>query len=133
MGYAWQVALAAVLVEGIIFILLTLTSVREAIFNAIPQTLKYAVSCGIGLFIAFIGLQDAKIIVNNDATLTSLQTISLQPVGVTSMLAILGVIITAILLVKNVKGGILWGIIITWLLGIVCQMTGLYHVVCCFL
>jgi Permeases len=128
MGYAWQVALAAVLVEGIIFILLTLTSVREAIFNAIPQTLKYAVSCGIGLFIAFIGLQDAKIIVNNDATLTSLQTISLQPVGVTSMLAILGVIITAILLVKNVKGGILWGIIITWLLGIVCQMTGLYHV-----
>ena len=71
MGYSWQTALTAVFVEGLIFILLSLTNVREAIFNAIPQTLKLAVSCGIGLFIAFIGLQNAKIVTNNDATLVS--------------------------------------------------------------
>jgi len=128
MGYTWQTALAAVLVEGIIFILLTLTSVREAIFNAIPQTLKYAVSCGIGLFIAFIGLQDAKIIINNDATLVSLTKTEWGGMSVPATLAIIGVIITAILLVKNVKGGILWGILITWALGIVCQLTGIYQV-----
>lgn len=128
MGYTWEVALAAVLTEGVIFILLTLTSVREAIFNAIPQTLKYAVSCGIGLFIAFIGLQDAKIVVANPSTIVSLQTMSFAAAGVTSVLALLGVIITALLLVKNVKGGILWGILITWALGIVCQLTGIYTV-----
>lgn len=128
MGYSWHVALLAVLIEGIIFILLTLTSVREAIFNAIPQTLKYAVSCGIGLFIAFIGLQDAKIIINNDSTLVSLTTTRWNGLSLPATLAIIGVIITAILLVKNVKGGILWGILITWGLGIICQLAGWYQV-----
>lgn len=74
MGYTWQVALFAVFVEGILFILLSLTNVREAIFNAIPTTLKSAVSVGIGLFIAFIGLQDAKLIVHSDSTLVTYQT-----------------------------------------------------------
>ena len=71
MGYSWQIALLAVFFEGLLFIVLSLTNVREAIFNAIPMTLKSAVSVGIGLFIAFIGLQDAKLVVNSDATLTS--------------------------------------------------------------
>ena len=133
MGYSWQQALAAVFVEGLIFILLSLTNVREAIFNAIPMTLKHAVSVGIGLFIAFIGLQNAHVVVNNDSTLVTVfsfknsvasQTFSSE--GITVLLALLGLLITAILLVKNVKGGILWGILITWGLGILCQFTGLY-------
>ncbi|MEE3362788.1 MAG: NCS2 family permease, partial [Anaerovoracaceae bacterium] len=131
MGYSWKVALAAVLVEGLIFILLTFTNVREAIFNAIPQTLKYAVSCGIGLFIAYIGLQNAKIIVPNENTASALQAFAegtFGTVGVTAILAIIGVIISALFVTKNVKGGILWGILITWVLGIICQFTGLYTV-----
>ena len=133
MGYTWQQALSAVFVEGLIFILLSLTNVREAIFNSIPMNLKHAVSVGIGLFIAFIGLQNAKIVVNNDSTLISMfsfkasgadGTFSSQ--GITVLLALIGVLITGILLVKNVKGSILWGILITWALGIVCQLTGLY-------
>ncbi|MFA9463341.1 MAG: NCS2 family permease [Velocimicrobium sp.] len=132
MGYTWQVALAAVFVEGLIFILLSLTNVREAIFNAIPKTLKFAVSCGIGLFIAFIGLQNAHIVENSDATLVQFHSFLAEGVtrtaNVAVILAILGVIITAILLVKQVKGGILFGILITWILGIICQLTGLYSV-----
>lgn len=133
MGYTWQQALAAVFVEGIIFILLSLTNVREAIFNSIPMNLKHAVSVGIGLFIAFIGLQNAKIVVGNDSTLVSIfsfkssvaeGTFSSQ--GITVLLALIGVLVTAILLAKNVKGGILWGILITWILGIICQLTHLY-------
>lgn len=133
MGYSWQQALAAVFAEGIIFILLSLTNVREAIFNSIPMNLKHAVSVGIGLFIAFIGMQNAKIVVNNDSTLVSIfsfkssvssGTFSYE--GITVLLALLGVLITAIMLVKNVKGGILWGILITWGLGIICQLTGIY-------
>ena len=133
MGYTWQQALAAVFAEGIIFILLSLTNVREAIFNSIPMNLKHAVSVGIGLFIAFIGLQNAKIVVGNDSTLVSIfsfkssvaeGTFSSQ--GITVLLALIGVIVTAILLAKNVKGGILWGILITWVLGIICQLTHLY-------
>ena len=136
MGYTWQVALAAVFVEGIIFLVLSLTSIREAIFNAIPASLKTAVSVGIGLFIAFIGLQNAKIVIGGS---TLLQLFSLEEyneinnvaatfndVGITVILAIIGVIITAILVVKNVKGNILWGILITWILGIICQFAGLY-------
>lgn len=131
MGYSWQTALTAVFVEGIIFILLSLTKVREAIFNAIPQTLKYAVSSGIGLFIAFIGLQNAKIVQNNDATLVqfhdfSKETFSTTGIGV--ILALLGIIITAVLLIKKVKGGILFGILSTWIIGIICQLTGIYQV-----
>lgn len=129
MGYSWQIALLAVFVEGIIFILLSLTNVREAIFNAIPMTLKSAVSAGIGLFIAFIGLQNAKLIVNNDSTLVTYQTFkgdTFHSVGVGAILALLGVLITAILLVKKVKGGILFGILITWVLGIICELTKIY-------
>ena len=133
MGYSWQQALAAVFVEGIIFILLSLTNVREAIFNAIPMNLKHAVSVGIGLFIAFIGLQNAKIVVNNDSTLVSVFSFkssvsggTFNTEGITVLLALIGLLITAILLVKNVKGNILWGILITWGLGIICQFAGLY-------
>lgn len=129
MGYTWQVALFAVFVEGILFIILSLTNVREAIFNAIPMTLKSAVSVGIGLFIAFIGLQDAKLIVPSDSTLVTYQTFkgdNFHSVGVGAILALLGVLITAVLLVKEVKGGILIGILITWVLGILCELTGIY-------
>ena len=144
MGYSWKVALAAVLVEGIIFILLSLLSVREAIFDAIPYNLKKAVSVGIGLFIAFIGLQNAKVVIGG-STLLSLFSLdgynknlaaaavgkdfvaaSMNDVGITVLLAIIGIIITGIMVVKNVKGNILWGILITWVLGIICQFAGLY-------
>lgn len=133
MGYSWQQALAAVFAEGIIFILLSLTNVREAIFNSIPMNLKHAVSVGIGLFIAFIGLQNAKIVVGNNSTLVSIfsfkssvaeGTFSSQ--GITVLLALIGILVTAILLAKDVKGSILWGILITWVLGIICQLTHLY-------
>lgn len=129
MGYSWQIALLAVFVEGLLFIVLSLTNVREAIFNAIPLTLKAAVSVGIGLFIAFIGLQNAKLVVNSDSTLLTYQTFkgeTFNSVGMGAILALVGVLITAILLVKNVKGGILLGIIATWVLGIVCELIGLY-------
>lgn len=136
MGYSWQVALTAVFVEGIIFIILSVTNVREAIFNAIPKNLKASVGVGIGLFIAFIGLQNAKIVISG-STLIQLFSVdgyneaygvaaSFNDVGITVLLAIVGVIITAVLVVKDVKGNILWGILITWLLGIICQFTGLY-------
>lgn len=133
MGYTWQMALAAVFVEGIIFIALSLTNVREAIFNAIPMNLKHAVSAGIGLFIAFIGMQNAKIVVES-ATLVSvfsfkgsLEAGTFHSVGITVLLALVGVLITGILVVKNIKGNILWGILITWILGIICEVTGLYQ------
>lgn len=133
MGYSWQQALAAVFVEGLIFILLSLTNVREAIFNSIPMNLKHAVSVGIGLFIAFIGLQNAKIVVNNDSTLVSVFSFksavkdgTFNSMGITVLLALIGILVTAVLLVKNIKGGILWGILITWGLGIICQFVGLY-------
>jgi len=129
MGYSWQIALLAVFAEGIIFIILSLTNVREAIFNAIPMTLKSAVSVGIGLFVAFIGLQDAKLIVKSDATLITYQTFKgelFSSVGVGAILALIGVIITAILLVKKVKGGILLGIFATWILGIIAELCGIY-------
>lgn len=129
MGYSWQIALLAVFVEGIIFIILSLTNVREAIFNAIPFTLKSAVSVGIGIYIAFIGLQNAKLIVNDDSTLLTYQKFAgeeFSTVGITALLALIGVVIIAVLLVKNVKGGILFGILITWVLGIICELIGLY-------
>lgn len=128
MGVSWQIALLAVFVEGIIFIVLSLTNVREAIFNAIPLTLKTAVSAGIGLFIAFIGLQNAKIVVNSDATLVTYQAFreNFSTSGITAVLAIVGVAITAYLVIKKVKGDIFLGIIITWALGMVCQAIGIY-------
>ena len=129
MGYSWQIALMAVFVEGLVFIVLSLTNVREAIFNAIPMTLKSAVSVGIGLFIAFIGLQNAKIVVNSDDTLLTYQTFkgdTFHSIGIGAILALIGVLVTAILLVRKIKGGILLGIIITWVLGIICELTGIY-------
>ena len=134
MGYTWEMALAAVFVEGIIFLALSMTNVREQIFNSIPMNLKYAVSAGIGLFIAFIGLQNAHIVVDS-ATLvgmysfkTSVANGMFSSEGITVLLALIGVLITGVLLVKGVKGNILWGILITWALGIVCQLTGLYQI-----
>lgn len=132
MGFTWQMALGAVFVEGLIFILLSLTNVREAIFNAIPMNLKHAVSVGIGLFIAFIGLQNAKIVVDSATLVTvysfkgSVQNGMFQSEGITVLLALIGILITAILVVKGVKGNILWGILITWGLGIICQFLGFY-------
>ncbi len=133
MGYSWQMALTAVFVEGLVFILLSLTNVREAIFNSIPMNLKHAVSVGIGIFIAFIGLQNSKIVVNNDSTLlglfsfkNSIKEGTFQTEGITVLLAMIGILLAAILLIKQVRGGILWSILITWVLGILCQFAGLY-------
>lgn len=138
MGYSWEVALAAVLTEGIIFIILSCFNIREAIFNAIPFNLKKAVSVGIGLFITFLGLQNAKIVIGSstlvslfsisgyNSTLADGLTASMSDAGITVLLAIFGVLITGILIVKNVKGNILWGILITWILGIICQFAGVY-------
>jgi len=130
MGYDWRVALAAVAVEGIIFIILSLTNVREAIFNAIPSTLKKGVSVGIGLFIAFIGLQGAHIVVDNQSTLVSYVsfTSNFRTEGICAILALIGLFVTAILYIKNVKGSILIGIVVTWVLGMLCQAIGLYEV-----
>lgn len=127
-GYSWQVALLAVFVEGIIFIILSLTKVREAIFNSIPLSLKHAVSVGIGLFIAFIGLQNAGLTVANPSTLVSIVsfTDNFSTSGICALLAIIGTFITAILYIKQVKGSMLIGILVTWVLGIICQLIGIY-------
>ena len=132
MGYSWQVALAAVFVEGILFFILSLTKVREAIFNCIPFSLKYGVTGGIGLFIAFIGLQNSHIVVDG-ATLVSIYPFKASlangefySTGISALLALIGVIITAVMMIKNVRGAILWGIISTWVLGMICEVTGLY-------
>ena len=114
MGYSWQFALTAVFIEGVLFILMTITNIREAIVSAIPQNLRYAIGAGIGLFIAFIGLQNAGIIVNNDATLVSLGEITKGP----ALLAIIGLLITGVLYAKNVRGAMLIGILATTLIGI---------------
>ena len=114
MGYSWQFALTAVLLEGVIFILLTLTNVREAIVNAIPVTLRNAIGAGIGLFIAFIGLSSAGVVENNDLTLVSLGDITHGA----PLLALIGLIITGFLYMRNVPGAILIGIMITMLIGL---------------
>lgn len=133
MGYTWEMALAAVFVEGLVFIVLSLTNVREALFNAIPMTLKKAVSAGIGLFIALIGLLNSQIIVANPATKISLYSFkaavadgTFHTVGITVLLAMIGILFTAILMVKKVRGNILWGILFTWILAVICELTGLY-------
>ena len=115
MGYSWQFALTAVLIEGIIFIILTLTKVRQWILNSIPLSLKNAIGAGIGLFIAFIGMQNAGIIVNSDSTLVTLGDVCHG----SGLLAVIGIFITAMLLILKVRGGILLGIIITSLLGLI--------------
>lgn len=114
MGYTWQFALTAVLIEGILFILMTVTNLREAIVNAIPATMRHAIGAGIGLFIAFIGLQNAGVIVNNDSTLVELGNIT----SGSALLALIGLIITGFLYIKNVRGAMLIGILVTTLIGI---------------
>ena len=114
MGYSWQFALTAVLIEGLIFILLTLTNVREAIVNAIPLSLRNAIGAGIGLFIAFIGLSSAGVVVNNEATLVALGDIT----SGSALLALIGLVITGFLYAKNVPGAILIGILVTMIIGI---------------
>jgi len=126
LGYPWQVALLAVFIEGLIFIVLSLTHVREAIFNAIPLQLKSAVSVGIGLFIAFIGLQSAGLSINHDTNLVTIVsfTDSFNTAGISALLAIIGTLITAILYIKRVKGSILIGILSTSVLGMLCKIVG---------
>ena len=125
MGYSWQFALTAVFLEGLVFLLLTVTNLREKIVDVIPNALKNAISAGIGLYIAFIGLQGAGIIVNNDATLVSLGDLTTG----SALLGAIGIIVTSILLVKNVKGALLWGILATTFIGIplgVTQINGVF-------
>lgn len=128
MGYSWQIALLAVFVEGIIFIVLSLTNIREAIFNAIPLSLKRGVSVGIGLFIAFIGLQNAGLSVLDPSTKVTIVdfTQNFNCAGISAVLCIVGLLITAILYIKNIKGSILIGIVATWVIGMLCQLVGLY-------
>ena len=130
MGYDWRVALAAVAAEGVVFIVLSLTNVREAIFNAIPATLKKGVTAGIGLFIAFIGLQGAKIVVNSDSTLLTYVNFraNFHTEGICAILALIGLFIIIVLHIKGVKAAILIGIIATWVLGMLAQAIGLYQV-----
>ncbi len=122
MTYGWQMALLAVFIEGVIFILLSFFNVREAIFNSIPKSLKQAVSVGIGLFIAFIGFKNAGIIVSDPATSVALGDVKNVP----TLLALLGIVITIVLAIKKVKGSLLWGILATYLIGIICQFLNIY-------
>ena len=114
MGYSWQFALTAILLEGFVFILLTVTNVREAIVNAIPLSLRNAISAGIGLFIAFIGLESAGVVVANDSTLVTLGDIT----GGSALLALIGLVITGFMFMRNTPGAILIGILVTMLIGI---------------
>ena len=114
MGYPWQFALTAVLIEGLVFIILTITNVREAIVNAIPASLRNAIGAGIGLFIAFIGLSSAGIVVNDESTLVALGDIT----SGSALLAFIGIILTGFLYIKKVPGAILLGIILTMIIGI---------------
>ena len=129
MGLSWQLALTAVFAEGLIFIVLSLTSIREAVFNCIPNSLKIGVSTGIGLFVTFIGLQSAKIVVPKDSTIVAFYNFSSTSFayeGITVFLAFLGILITGVLMVRNIKGAILLGIVITWFLGVLCELFGIY-------
>ena len=120
----WKIALAAVLVEGIIFIILSFFKLRETIVNAIPENLKYGITSGIGLFIAFVGLKGAGVVVSDDSTLVALGNFGRPEVA----LCLIGILVIAVMNHYNVKGSILWGILITWLLGIIAQLTGWYVV-----
>ena len=129
MGYSWQFALLAVFVEGLVFLALSLTPVREAIFNSIPFTLKKAVAAGIGLFICFIALQNAKIVVDNGATLVdciSFHDVPFHSQGICALLALVGTILTGVMMALKLPGSILLGIFATWILGMICQATGVY-------
>ena len=133
MGYSWETALAAIFLEGVVFALISLTSLRDKIFNAIPLNLKYAISAGIGLFITIIGLKNSGLVISSSATLVSIFSFTgsmadgtFNTAGISVVLFLVGLVITGILMAKNVKGNILLGILITWILGIVCQLCGLY-------
>lgn len=128
MGYSWRVALFAVFVEGVIFILLTLTNVREAIFNGIPMCLKKGVGAGIGLFVAFIGLQDAKLVVKSDSTLVTYVSFRnmWHTAGIVALVALIGVLLIVVLEYKRVPGGILIGIVATWVLDMILETAGVY-------
>lgn len=120
----WKIALAAVLVEGIIFIILSFFKLRETIVNAIPENLKYGITSGIGLFIAFVGLKGAGVVVSDDSTLVALGNFGRPEVA----LCLISILVIAVMNHYNVKGSILWGILITWVLGIIAQLTGWYVV-----
>ena len=133
MGYSWETALAAIFLEGVVFALISLTSLRDKIFNAIPLNLKYAISAGIGLFITIIGLKNSGLVISSSATLVSIFSFTgsmadgtFNTAGISVVLFLVGLVITGILMAKNVKGNILLGILITWILGIACQLCGLY-------
>lgn len=143
MGISWEVALTAVLVEGILFLIMSLFNVREAIFDAIPMNLKHAVGAGIGLFIAFIGFQGSHIVLSDGATKVTMFDLgkmnmlfpnpdggaalyNFSNAGITVILAITGILLTSILIVKQVKGSVLWGILGTYILGVICQVAGIY-------
>ena len=133
MGYTWEVALAAIFLEGLVFALISMTSLRDKIFEAIPLNLKYAISAGIGLFITIIGLKSAGLVVSSQATLVSIFSFTgsvadgtFNTAGISVILCMVGLVITAVLMAKNVKGNILLGILITWVLGIVCELCGIY-------
>ena len=133
MGYTWEVALAAIFLEGLVFAIISMTSLRDKIFDAIPLNLKYAISAGIGLFITIIGLKSSGLVVSSSATLVSIFSFTgsmadgtFNTAGISVVLFFAGLVITAVLMAKNVKGNILLGIFITWILGIVCELCGLY-------
>ncbi len=122
--YGWEIALCAVLTEGIIFILISFSDIRETVFNSIPQNFKYAVSVGIGFFISFVGLKNSGIIMSNKASFILLGDM----ISVSSCLTIIGVIIIGIMMYYRVKGSLLWGILIVYIMGIGCELIGWYQV-----
>lgn len=127
MGYSWQFALTAVFLEGLVFLLLTVTNLREKIVDVLPNSLKNAISAGIGLYIAFIGLKSAGVIVDNSATLVSLGDLT----SGSALLSVIGVVITSVLLIKNVRGALLFGILLTTLIGLpmgVTKIDGVFSV-----
>lgn len=125
MGYSWQFALTAVFIEGLIFIVMTITNIREAIANAIPQNLRYAIGSGIGLFIAFIGLKNGEVVVDSQSTLVTLGDITSGP----ALHTLIGILITGVLYARKVPGAMLLGILITTFIGIPFGATKLNGVV----
>lgn len=132
MGYSWQFALFAIVIEGLFFFLLSLSSIREKIINCIPLPLKYAMCSGIGLFITLIAFKNAHIIKDHPATLITIQNFfgpEFHTSGISAILALAGILISAYLMHRKFTGALLVGILGTWVLGIICQLTGIYHVV----
>lgn len=127
-GYSWQLALFCVFLEGLVFIFLTMTNVREMLFDAIPHSLKLAIAAGIGLFIAFIGLQNSGIVIANESTLVGMINFreNFHTAGISAILTIVGMFLIFMLEARKIKGSMLIGIIATWVLGMFCQLVGLY-------